>query len=321
MRSPSGTKLFTIDEENLAAMYGTPPSAALAMSGQTGSHWPHWGIEPARLTAMEPFCGKGFITTDGQAWQTSRTALKPCFARKHISDLEWYKNMVDNFVEALPVGEKFDLAPLLDDLVRFIFLSQSRYSLYQFLENSFKFLFGYPLSRLSLQSKSTVTTKGFLAAFHSAEMGARIRVMLGNYRWLFPTRKWKMNCDIVHRFVDELIASELMSYEDAESKSRNSLDSRNSLMHQLLAHTTNKLEIRGHIIQAMMSTSDTTAVLIGNTFFLLSHHPHIWEDFVGEVNGLSQEALGFNELKSLKSAYNILFECKSQTLVRVEEGD
>ena len=118
MRSPSGTKLFTIDEQNLAAMYGTPPSSALAMSRQSGSHWPHWGIEPARLTAMEPFCGKGFITTDGDAWQTSRTALKPCFARKHISDLEWYKTMVDAFVEALPVGETFDLAPLLDDLVR-----------------------------------------------------------------------------------------------------------------------------------------------------------------------------------------------------------
>ncbi|KAF2653349.1 cytochrome P450 [Lophiostoma macrostomum CBS 122681] len=295
MRSPSGTKLFTIDDENLAAMYGTPPSIALAMARQSDSAWPHWGVEPARLTAMEPFCGKGFITTDGDAWQTSRTALKPCFARKNIADPGWYQRLVHDFLETLPVGEAFDLAPLLDDL---------------FLENSFKFLFGHPLSQLSLEFKTTVPTKGFLGAFHAAETGAGIRVMLGNNRWLFPTKKYMANCDMVHRFVDEIIDHELGTHESAGSKPPNSEDpiTPNSLVHHLLSQTNDKIEIRGHILQAMMPTSDTTAVLIGNTFFLLSRYPHIWKEFVREVNSLSQEALSFNELRSLKSVYNILSE-------------
>ena len=32
------------------------------------SKFQHWGVEPVRLPAQFPFCGRGFITTDGAAW-------------------------------------------------------------------------------------------------------------------------------------------------------------------------------------------------------------------------------------------------------------
>ena len=48
-----------------------------------------WGNEPFRLAPMEPFCGLGFITADGKAWEHSRALLRPTFEKSNISDLSF----------------------------------------------------------------------------------------------------------------------------------------------------------------------------------------------------------------------------------------
>ena len=88
-----------------------------------------WGYEPLRLPVMEPFCGRGFITTDGPTWKHSRALLRPTFSRANISDMSAFKTSVEHFIGYLPNDTStIDLQPLLATLV-----STPRFLLYKYL--------------------------------------------------------------------------------------------------------------------------------------------------------------------------------------------
>lgn len=92
-REPSifGTTIKSIDEENIRIVYG-PDSQK-------------WGIQPARLTGMRPFCGEGILTTDGLVWKRSRSLFKPAFQKGTISDLTAFKQLAEAFLVRLPRDE------------------------------------------------------------------------------------------------------------------------------------------------------------------------------------------------------------------------
>ena len=77
-----------------------------------------WGVAPFRQEPMEPFCGRGFITTDGPVWEHSRALMKPNFYKANISDLGPFGTFVDTFLTKIPRdGSTIDLQPLLFTLV------------------------------------------------------------------------------------------------------------------------------------------------------------------------------------------------------------
>ena len=77
-----------------------------------------WGVQPVRLSAQEPFCGRGFITTDGTQWEHSRALLKPSFNRANI-DLVALERGLRLVLGRIPKdGSSVDLQPLFLQLVR-----------------------------------------------------------------------------------------------------------------------------------------------------------------------------------------------------------
>lgn len=77
-----------------------------------------WGVEPIRLPAQDPFCGRGFITTDGPAWEHSRALLKPSFNRANIADLSTLENCLKITIGCIPRdGSSVDLQSLFSNLV------------------------------------------------------------------------------------------------------------------------------------------------------------------------------------------------------------
>jgi len=77
-----------------------------------------FGVAPMRLPGMEYFCGRGFITTDGDIWSHSRKLLKPSFALSNIRDLPILKSEVDKLLDGLPKdGSTVDFQPLLYAMV------------------------------------------------------------------------------------------------------------------------------------------------------------------------------------------------------------
>lgn len=78
-----------------------------------------FGAEAMRLAGMENFCGRGFITTDGETWNQSRKFLKPSFNLNKLRDLTILSNEVDILISGLPKdGTTVDLQPLLYVTVR-----------------------------------------------------------------------------------------------------------------------------------------------------------------------------------------------------------
>lgn len=77
-----------------------------------------WGVEPLRLAGMEYFCGRGFLTTDGDIWQHSRKSLKPTFTKSNLLDLGTLSQQMDLLLIQIPGdGATVDLQPLFYKLV------------------------------------------------------------------------------------------------------------------------------------------------------------------------------------------------------------
>lgn len=94
----------TIEPDNLQTIYST--------------RFQDWGVQPVRLPAQEAFCGRGFITTDGAAWEHSRSLLKPSFRKSSIADLSVLEKYLKKVLERIPVdGSTTDLQPLFFSLV------------------------------------------------------------------------------------------------------------------------------------------------------------------------------------------------------------
>jgi hypothetical protein len=78
----------------------------------------NWGNEPFRRSAMEYFCGPGFITCDGAIREQARRMLRPTFQKCNISDFTALSREMDTFMSKLPAdGVTVDLQPLFFLLV------------------------------------------------------------------------------------------------------------------------------------------------------------------------------------------------------------
>lgn len=98
------------------AIYSVHPDNLRAVFSKNASDW---GIQPLRLHNMQPFCGTGFITTDGPAWKFSHDLLKPGFHKSIISDFATLEEHLQMMLEQIPKdGSKFDLQPCIFKLVR-----------------------------------------------------------------------------------------------------------------------------------------------------------------------------------------------------------
>lgn len=77
-----------------------------------------WGNEPVRLSAMDPWVGRGFITADGPDWEDSHTLLKPSFRRANITNLRPFENSLQELLVLIPRdGSTVDLQVLFSKLV------------------------------------------------------------------------------------------------------------------------------------------------------------------------------------------------------------
>jgi hypothetical protein len=104
------------------AIYSVHPDNIRAVWSKNAADW---GIQPLRSHNMRPFCGSGFITTDGEEWKRSHALLKPGFHKSNISDFTHLENNLQAMLEQVPKdGTKFDLQPWVIKLVGRFFAPQ-----------------------------------------------------------------------------------------------------------------------------------------------------------------------------------------------------
>ena len=82
------------------------------------SRFDDWGVEPWRLPALMPACGRGFLTTDGAAWEYSKGLLSPSFHKSSAVALPSLESHLKKLIDQIPRdGSTIDLQPLLYKLV------------------------------------------------------------------------------------------------------------------------------------------------------------------------------------------------------------
>ncbi|KAF1950710.1 cytochrome P450 [Byssothecium circinans] len=267
--------VYTTAPENLHIIY---------TAGKT------FGIEPQRLPPMEFFCGKGFLTTDGSVWQQSRKRLKPTFSNANISDLSVLSRDIKDLFKTIPLnGSSFDLQPLLFTT---------------FLNNSLHFLLGVDPSVDS--EGAPCTADEFIEHLHSALRGTGLRVMLGRLRRLAPKKAYQQACRRAHEYLDFYVHRALE--HNKKNGGTSTMNKQRSLIQGLAEQTDDKTYIRDQVLQGMMASQETTAVLISNAMFLLARNQQQWDTLRSEVLRLGEDLFTFDNLRGFTTLQNILSE-------------
>ncbi|KAF2707548.1 cytochrome P450 [Pleomassaria siparia CBS 279.74] len=239
---------------------------------------------------MAFFCGEGFLTTDGSVWQQSRRMLKPTFSNANISDLSVLSRNVEDLLKKIPLnGSAFDLQSLLFTT---------------FLNNSLHFLLGVDPS--SGSEGAPCTANDFIEYFHDALMGTGLRVMLGPLRGLAPKKAYQEVCRHAHEYLDFYVNQALENNKNNDPISV--VNKQRSMIQGLAAQTDDKKYIRDQILQGMMASQETTAVLISNAIFLLARHQQQWDNLRSEVFTLGEGLFTFSNLSKFTTLQNILSE-------------
>ncbi|TGO24665.1 hypothetical protein BPAE_0097g00090 [Botrytis paeoniae] len=270
-----GTTIYTAHPDNLKAVYGT--------------NWKEWGT--GRADAMVPFCGRGFVTRDGEEWRVHRSLFASTLTEANTANLKLLGNAYEQYIQGLPSNRQtLDLAPIFDKL---------------FLDLSLQFLFGKRLAVLYSEN-SPVDMHTFEKAFDTAQSWMGIRLAFGKFGRSVSllSNKWKESCRIVHSFVDHHIAKAL-----DKLYSLNSEDYASSLLENLVLQGKNLEEIRSQILQGMLVTQDTTGIVLSNTIFLLSRSPKIWARLREDIAALGPvQDWNTTDLKNLKLLHNCIKE-------------
>ena len=172
---------------------------------------------------------------------------------------------------------------------------------------------GYSLGALSGREPAgtPVSARTFLKAFHDAERGVGIRLVLGFVGRMLPKSKWLADCNVVHQYIDFFVSLAVReSSGSIEHPDRFGQREARTLIQGLVRQTEDAVEIRSQILQGMMATQDTTSVLLSNTFFLLARSPLVWKQLRDEVSVLELSALTLEVVRSLRVTRSVLNECK-----------
>ncbi|KAL8722838.1 MAG: hypothetical protein Q9225_000725 [Loekoesia sp. 1 TL-2023] len=273
----------TIEPENLQTVYS--------------SRFQDWDVQPVRLPAQEPFCGRGFITTDGAAWEHSRSLLKPSFKKSSIADLSVLEKYLKKVLERIPVdGSTTDLQPLF-------------FSLY--LDTATLFLFGESFD--SLSGSTSEDANQFIEAFDYAMFGSGFRIALGPFKVFWQSSKWRESCLKTHQFAEKYVQKAIKYRRKLDSKTGTQVPNEavgdyQNLLYSMAQQTEDRMQLRNEILQALMAAQETTAVLISNVFFLLSRHPLVWNELRQEALSLDDDQLEMDVLLNMKYLRNVLNE-------------
>ena len=205
----------------------------------------------------------------------SRSILRPQFARQQIADLEQEEFHVQDLLEHLPSGSQgwtaeTDLSPLffrltLDSATEFLF-GQSVDSQIAALPDGAK-----AKQKASAVGQLDWTTFG--PAFDNGTMALGHRGRLAHLYWLHNPQSFKDNCKTVQAFADYYVRLALTSSGSEEDSEKGQKKNRYVFLQELVKVTRDPVELRSQLLNILLAGRDTTAGLLGWTFYSLARDP------------------------------------------------
>jgi len=251
--------------------------------------------------------------------QHARALLRPQFARDQVSDLRLEEVHVQNLLRVLPTETsgwtaKVDLQPLFFNLT---------------LDSGTEFLFGQTVnSQLGgLPHQHILPTEpgkdgrrldwsAFGEDWDHATMTLGTRGRLREAYWVYSPKSFHQSCKRIHEFADYCVNLALSDGPSArKEKDTSSAPERDKyiFLEELVAQTRDPIELRSQLLNILLAGRDTTAGLLGWTFYMLVRHPNIYAKLrsiiLDQFGTYSRPRnLTFANLKSCTYLQNVLKE-------------
>ncbi len=237
-------------------------------------------VSMASYTICLPLMQRRMLIVDREH---SRALLRPQFARDQVSDLELEEVHVQNMVRLLPTDTsgwtgKVDIQPLFFNLT---------------LDSATEFLFGETVNsqlagghdRPDPPSKKDVSGKKldwstFGADWDHATMTLGTRGRLGDVYWMHSPKSFHQSCKRIHEFADYYVrlalTTDLSSLKEKDASGAHKRD-KYIFLQELVAQTRDPTELRSQLLNILLAGRDTTAGLLGWTFYTLVRHPEVYD--------------------------------------------
>ena len=265
--------IITRDTENVKAMFATQ-----SQDFDIGLH---------REKCFKSLLGPGVMTNRQESWKHSRGLLRPQFTRDNIADLEIFGKHLRALLKLIPVDarsgwtEEINIAPLF---FRFT------------LDTATEFLLGQSVHSLSPQERARTLPwhKGapdFANFGHHLDEAKHIidrRGALAKYGWLIRDNSFPDHCKAVQDCVDYFVRKRLNRGQDDVEKNEKMNGSEEKrakfiLLEELAKDTQDPFELRCQLLNVLHAARDTTASLLGWSFYFLARHPTVFSKLRQEV--------------------------------------
>lgn len=151
-------------------------------------------------------------------------------------------------------------------------------------------------------------------AFNDATHALGIRARLGDLHFLHDPKSFRASCHTVHKFADHYVRLSLENHRKAKDDSLASQASiKYVFLEELVKVTQDPIELRSQLLNILLAGRDTTAGLLGWTFWLLARHPEIYAklratviETFGTYDNISN--ITFSTLKSCTYLQHVLSE-------------
>ncbi|KAF8849555.1 putative cytochrome P450 alkane hydroxylase [Acephala macrosclerotiorum] len=245
-----------------------------------------FGLGPRRQHFLGPLVGHGIFITEGPAWKRSRQLLRPNLTNSQAKNLPMFESHIHHLLALIPKnGDTVDLQELFCRLT---------------IDSGTELLFGTSCNSLC-DDEHIDENKSFSKALDVAQSEMIIRDVLGPYLSIFRSEKrFRQSLKTVHDFIDGYVQVALASLREWESKEKDSEEERYIFLEELYKYTRDPVALRWETINVLIAGRDTTAVLMGNTWFILARRPDIWAKLKAEVDKLEGRLPTHQELTSMK---------------------
>jgi cytochrome P450 len=212
--------------------------------------------------------------------------LRPQFARDQVADLEIEEEHIQDLMQHLPTGssgwtDTINLSPIFFRMT---------------LDSATEFLFGESVgsqiaalprnadARRKASQNGALDWTTFAPAFDGATDAIGKRARFADLYWIYNPKSFRDNCSEIHRFTDHYVNIAL----NPDQKSEKDIETGRKkvkyvFLHELVKATRDPVELRSQLLNILLAGRDTTAGLLGWTFYLLARHPHIFNKLRDEI--------------------------------------
>ncbi|KAI0483963.1 cytochrome P450 [Xylariaceae sp. FL0804] len=267
---PSSFDIITTDD----------PENAKAILAQ---RFDDWALPAIRIQGFLPVLGKNSIfTTNGAAWQHSRTALRPAFVRDQISDLACFDRHIQRLLQRLPRdGSPVDLQAmflmLTADTISDFMLGQSTDMLGAAPADGLRFGRYFDAS---MQKISTRARLGWLAAY-------------------MPDRELAKYTRFMREYIDRYV-SEARARQAAGGRNGDDNKKRYVFLEELIKSGEPDSIVRDQLLSIFLAGRDTTTSLLSYMFLQLSQRPDVVDRIRAEIADLGVQDPSWEQLRGMR---------------------